>query len=234
MLYQRPIRRREMNVERPRTVGKEVWYLCPECKHVGAMGAWEWSWAIRRICPKCKTRITTVSAFPPQAHLPTTYAVCGQCQKLHKCRAIEWRADKPCEKCGGELAKIRPQVKGNWEALGFRWYSDYLKSDLWRRTRTRVLWRDNRKCQLCGRKATQAHHLSYHIEVLAGDNLKPIMAMCRQCHKEIEFDESGRKRVLHEANHEIKCRIAEEEARKARRRKKTARRRRPNVSGACS
>ena len=39
------------------------------------------------------------------------------------------------------------------------YYREYLKSDAWKRKRYVVLKRDNWKCQICGDKATQVHHL---------------------------------------------------------------------------
>lgn len=235
MLYKPPLIRRKDEIVARLTTGARatarLWYTCCNCGYNGSAAAWKVGWTIRQVCPKCQTKVASFSDIQPEHHQRTLYATCLDCHKIHKSTPKTWDPKKTCEKCGGKVRFVRPQVKGNWEALGFRRYSDYLKSDLWCRIRTRVLERDKRRCRLCGCKASQAHHLSYHIDVLVGDNLKPLMTMCRQCHKEIEFGEDGTKRLLHEANHEIKCRLAEKKAQKRinKRRKRVARRRRPNV-----
>ena len=41
------------------------------------------------------------------------------------------------------------------------YYSEYLKSDEWKRKRYFVLKRDNWRCVYCGSKATQVHHMRY-------------------------------------------------------------------------
>jgi hypothetical protein len=84
--------------------------------------------------------------------------------------------------------------------LGFESYADYLKSDLWRGIRQRVLDRDENHCWCCPKKARQVHHKSYALAVMEGKDLEPLISICRGCHKHIEFKDEGGKVGLQKAN----------------------------------
>lgn len=71
-------------------------------------------------------------------------------------------------------------------SIGFDSYSAYLRSDLWRDIRARVLERTP-ECYSCGRKATQAHHTAYRKKDLEGRDLRRILAVCASCHRRAEF-----------------------------------------------
>ena len=77
-------------------------------------------------------------------------------------------------------------------SMGFKDYADYLKSDLWKRTRRRVFARSKGKCFICKSKATEVHHRFYSKRSLGGFSIRKLSAICRECHQAIEF-ENGRK-----------------------------------------
>ena len=87
--------------------------------------------------------------------------------------------------------------------MGFQTYREYLDSKLWFEIKETVLLRDNRKCRLCDNVATQAHHMSYKIEVMKGNCLDLIISCCAQCHGAIERDIDGGKVSLAEANRRV-------------------------------
>lgn len=84
-------------------------------------------------------------------------------------------------------------------SLGFPDYSSYLSSPLWALIRERVhVWR-GRFCVLCHRVAREVHHLSYSKPVLLGKTLKPLVPLCKRCHRKVEFDSDGSKRTFSQA-----------------------------------
>lgn len=87
--------------------------------------------------------------------------------------------------------------------LGYAGYEEYLKSDDWKAIRDRKLMKFP-SCLLCKRHATQVHHTDYSNEVLLGLETRLLVTLCEECHKKIEFDNSGNKRSLREANASLK------------------------------
>lgn len=80
-------------------------------------------------------------------------------------------------------------------ALGFVSYTQYLRSDLWRDIRARVLARSN-ACALCEGIATQVHHSRYRKKDLEGrGNLRNLFPICRRCHYRIEFRDHDREKL---------------------------------------
>ena len=75
-------------------------------------------------------------------------------------------------------------------------YKDYLKSTLWSIIRKTVLERDKHKCVVCHRKATEVHHNSYEIDVLAGADIVPLVSICHWHHHLIEFGDEGKKDLI--------------------------------------
>jgi len=71
--------------------------------------------------------------------------------------------------------------------MGFATYKDYLKSDLWKRIRRKVLKRDKETCEICHCKGNQVHHSRYHKNDLTGKNLNFLHTICGDCHEKIEF-----------------------------------------------
>jgi len=59
-------------------------------------------------------------------------------------------------------------------------YSAYLVSPEWKEKREKVLRRDKNKCRICGKKASQVHHLSY--TRLFSESLHDLVSLCDECH----------------------------------------------------
>jgi len=77
--------------------------------------------------------------------------------------------------------------------MGYATYADYLLSELWIGIRARVMDRDHGVCRVCARKAVSVHHITYEQKVMRGEDLSQLIAICRGCHKRIEFDDDGAK-----------------------------------------
>jgi hypothetical protein len=75
-------------------------------------------------------------------------------------------------------------------------YAEYLQSALWRKIRRRVLERDEGLCRICGGRATQVHHRTYHYDVIVGKNDEACVSLCARCHKRIEFTPEGERRSI--------------------------------------
>lgn len=95
---------------------------------------------------------------------------------------------------------------------GFTSYRQYLASDLWADIRRRVLERDGGLC-VCRRPASQIHHTSYAPSVMSGEDIGPLVSVCRMCHKDSEFDRDGNKKRLTQANHNA-AKIADQSGRR--------------------
>ena len=63
------------------------------------------------------------------------------------------------------------------------YYREYLKSDAWQRKRYVVLKRDNWKCQYCGAKATEVHHLKYAKYQIGKEPIDWLVSLCSPCHR---------------------------------------------------
>jgi hypothetical protein len=71
-------------------------------------------------------------------------------------------------------------------------HADYLETPLWKKQiRPHIMERDNGKCQRCGERATEVHHLSYEGRVMLGENDSELVALCRGCHEMVGRDEKG-------------------------------------------
>ena len=59
----------------------------------------------------------------------------------------------------------------------------YLQSEVWQRTRNKILRRDNFTCQSCGAKDTQlhVHHLSDYNK-LGNERHEKLITLCPDCH----------------------------------------------------
>lgn len=73
--------------------------------------------------------------------------------------------------------------------LGFGTYKNYLKSDVWKDIRKKVLIKRKFKCYFCKGKATEVHHLRYTRPVLLGKKhfYGGLVATCSPCHKKISL-----------------------------------------------
>lgn len=75
------------------------------------------------------------------------------------------------------------RLEHSLKELGFRTYSEYLKSDLWKQARAEFLER-NPDCVRCGNEATQVHHVRYNIRTLKGIQTHNLVSCCSTCHRE--------------------------------------------------
>lgn len=87
--------------------------------------------------------------------------------------------------------------------MGFKNYSQYLRSPLWKGIRAKKLKHDP-NCYGCGKKARQVHHSDYSREVLAGETQFGLWSVCKRCHQWSEFTRDGYKRTPKEATDELK------------------------------
>jgi hypothetical protein len=69
--------------------------------------------------------------------------------------------------------------------------ADYRASERYAYIRRSVMIRDEFRC-VCGGQATDIHHRDYRPRVLAGEDLDPIIAVCRPCHKKIHAQQPVR------------------------------------------
>ena len=67
------------------------------------------------------------------------------------------------------------------------WYEkEYLTGALWKSIREGVLKNASYKCACCPANATEVHHRDYRPRVLSGDDISPLVALCRRCHRWID------------------------------------------------
>ena len=62
------------------------------------------------------------------------------------------------------------------------WYAEYLNSPEWFARSEATKKRYNYTCQMCGKKATDAHHLSY--DYVKREYEFDLVALCHQCHED--------------------------------------------------
>lgn len=84
--------------------------------------------------------------------------------------------------------------------IGFSSYAEYLDSDLWRHIRRKVFRSKGRRCCICDEPAQHIHHSRYAVEDLMGTKHDHLWPLCPTCHRGIEFDDSGKKRMLDEVS----------------------------------
>lgn len=82
-------------------------------------------------------------------------------------------------------------------------YDDYLAGDLWNAIRRYVLLAANHACKCCSRPANQVHHTSYDEMTMRGRDTSKLVAICECCHRDIHFDETGKKLTLPAANERL-------------------------------
>jgi hypothetical protein len=88
---------------------------------------------------------------------------------------------------------------GNLEELGFEDYKQYLASPLWAGIRHKAMLSYKYRCHLCRAPATEVHHLTYDIATLTVFDRQNLVALCRECHVRIEYNEDEKKRSFLEA-----------------------------------
>ena len=61
-------------------------------------------------------------------------------------------------------------------------YKKYLKSDIWKKLRKKIMVRDKNICVDCGGKATEVHHLNYNYLHTEKES-DYCVSLCHNCHK---------------------------------------------------
>lgn len=61
-------------------------------------------------------------------------------------------------------------------------YQDYIKSDEWKRLRELCFSASGGRCEFCGDKAVNAHHVKYP-KNFSEDKASNLVAVCRKCHE---------------------------------------------------
>lgn len=75
---------------------------------------------------------------------------------------------------------------GRWTELkkGNPAYDRYIHSAAWRKKADKRLQMDGHTCQVCGRKATDVHHLTY--DRFGHEDMDDLVSLCRKCHEKAE------------------------------------------------
>lgn len=126
------------------------------------------------------------------------------CRSSRKSKAEKRQHRRDKRKRDSDLKACYTERNQILKSLGFVSYAEYLQSDLWSKIRARVLSAAGHRCHGCKGHANEVHHRSYCLEVLVGRNLAPLVAICRKCHKQIEFDQQSNKTSLAHANGRLK------------------------------
>ena len=124
-----------------------------------------------------------------------------EAHRLRKTTGVikSWKSKKANKKKRRQSSKaIKKERKdsqdGNKQTRA-EWYNEvYLKSDLWRTIRSRVLKRDQHRCLGCGNPTGMVHHASYLKKVLDGMDDDFLISICDTCHNHLHFDKDGKKR----------------------------------------
>jgi hypothetical protein len=96
--------------------------------------------------------------------------------------------------------------------IGFKSYSAYTRSKLWKIIRARAFELLGRDCKRCNRPANQIHHASYSREVLTGEDVRGLMPLCAGCHRSASLTNPNSKALrldgiqvksLHETNMQL-------------------------------
>lgn len=114
--------------------------------------------------------------------------------------------------------------------LGFKTYDDYLASDLWLRIKAEVLERDRGICKTCGKAAYTAHHVTYGLAVMLGQDLSQLISICRGCHYSCEFKGEKKLRYTGQIAESLKKRAHKKNRRNGKYAKHISRKHRPRCS----
>ena len=76
-------------------------------------------------------------------------------------------------------------MSGSWKyKKGNPAYDKYIHSAGWRRKAGQRLEMDGHVCQVCGREATEVHHLTY--DRFGNEEMNDLVSLCQECHKKAE------------------------------------------------
>jgi len=83
------------------------------------------------------------------------------------------------------LVRLHTEEKAQLKRDFLRRHSSYLKSEIWKKLRQKILNRSNHICEGCGEAAaTQVHHMNY--ERWEGNELLiDLLAVCAECHRKL-------------------------------------------------
>jgi hypothetical protein len=95
------------------------------------------------------------------------------------------------------------------QSLGFSSFARYMASPMWMEIRRAAWRRANGKCQCCGDRASQIHHLDYQEPTLRGKAPVKLKALCDGCHSAAEF-ENGVKLPIEEVNRRLEAWTADD------------------------
>jgi hypothetical protein len=90
-------------------------------------------------------------------------------------------------------------------------YDEYLASPLWKAIRARVLKSAAYKCACCPSRATEVHHRDYRPRVLRGEDDSPLVALCRNCHHEVDKDSNDKARSMWQEKEAILAKMVRRE-----------------------
>ena len=69
-----------------------------------------------------------------------------------------------------------------WQALGFRSYEDYLKSDMWKNKSKFIKKAKGNCCGDCNSKySLEVHHMNY--DSVGNENGEDVEVLCKYCHR---------------------------------------------------
>lgn len=89
--------------------------------------------------------------------------------------------------------------------IGFKTYSEYLASPLWKGIHRSVIRRDQGLCQVCRKApALQVHHRKYTRQTLLGQDLQSLISICVECHRDAEIARSGKQLTTRSANNRMR------------------------------
>jgi len=66
--------------------------------------------------------------------------------------------------------------------MGFRSYAQYLKSELWKEIKSRVVDKYSSQCTICNQFGHTVHHTSYDLSTMKGDDIQHLILLCSSCH----------------------------------------------------
>lgn len=114
--------------------------------------------------------------------------------EAERIEAADLPAVRQLSELQARVARLWKRRRDTLQALGFKSYAVYQRSDLWVEIRDRVFRRDRHRCRFCGASAGQVHHDSYGRATLSGETLKRLYSACRQCHALGSLDADGNAR----------------------------------------
>lgn len=81
------------------------------------------------------------------------------------------------------LAERKAQIEQGKVPPAFSSYGEYLSSEWWQRIRSHTLNYLSNRCEFCGYRAAQVHHVRYpRFKLLGTESIKSIYAVCGNCH----------------------------------------------------